>query len=64
MDVKQWTNGEFNPLAPTEGAFEPVPVPWPTTEQQRQEYGWTTRAPRPVAGDCPDYLLADRKSVV
>jgi hypothetical protein len=63
MNTKRWKAGEFNPLGPDEVTIEPKPRTWPTPEQQRQEYGWTARFPRPVAGDCPDYLLADRQQV-
>jgi hypothetical protein len=61
MDTKQWTNGEFNPAFGAATATIEVKPAWPSDHQQQQEWNWTARVTRPVAGDCPDYLLSDRQ---
>jgi hypothetical protein len=64
MGVGGWKNGQYIPGTTVGQGEVELPKPaWPTPEQQRQDLHWTSRVPRPVKGDCEDYLLAGRQEV-
>lgn len=57
-----WKNGLYIPSTTVGQGEVDLPKPaWPSPEDQRQDLHWTTRVPRPVAGDCEPYLLSGRQ---